>query len=121
MDKKIVVILMVLAVGLTALAMAALFVPAVGEWFHVNLGGVGAGFLTLVQMPFIWALEGGPQTLIVYAASGIVTLALIYATWHYDLPDKITGTTASTNSNLTGYTPQREPEEPETLSVPKKA
>lgn len=113
-SKKVLAALIVIAIIVTAVAMAAIFVPAVGAWFSTNFGGVGTGFLNLFTVPLTWALSGGGPTIAVFW--GIIIIAALgftYIVWHYDVPYKVTGVTAVTPA--TGYTNtmSREPPEPE--------
>lgn len=119
-SKKVLAALLVIAIIATAVAMAAIFVPAVGAWFSTNFGAVGAGLINVMQLPFKWALSGGgATTAAVWAIGFVVLLAFAYWVWHWDIGYKLTG--AAQENKLTTYTTQREPEQPETLTSAQKA
>ncbi len=85
-SNKILVVLLVIAVSVTAFAMAA----------YVNLGGLGtalSGFggpigtaiANAARTPFQWALSGGGPTLAAgYAIIFTIIIVVAWANWHYE-------------------------------------
>ena len=90
-SKKVLIILLALAIIITAITMAAVFVPAVGKWFSTTFGGAGAGLVNLAQIPLKFALEGGAQTFALYGIGLLVLFGFAYWVWHWDIGYKFTG------------------------------
>lgn len=117
-SKKALIIILIIAIAITAFAVAV--IANLGG-LGTKLAGVGGPFATGLYKLFngipLWISGGGWPTLLVGILVFIVIIpcSVAYITWHYDVPYKITGTTAPIN----GYgnnTVQREPEEPETIT-----
>ena len=113
-SKKVLIILLALAIIITAITMAAVFVPAVGKWFSTTFGGAGAGLVNLAQMPLKFALSGGAQTFALYGIGFLILFGFAYWVWHWDIGYKLQGAASTTENKLTDYATQREPDEPET-------
>ena len=114
LSKKVLAIIIVLAIILTAVAMAAIFVPSVNAWFSVNTGSWGVTALAIAQAPLQYALSGGAQTALFW---GVITAGLFgfaYWVWHWDIGFKLSGATkpSSPASNYDNNM-AREPTEPE--------
>jgi hypothetical protein len=115
-----------------AILAVAILVTVFAMLVATNQFGLGATFAgaggpiatniynVLVGFPK-WVISGGWPTLIAggMIATIIPAVLLAYATWHYDLPCKLTGATAS-SSPASGYdnTMKREPDEPERGAKP---
>ena len=112
-SKKILLTLIILTITLTVIAMAAIFVPAVSEWFSINFGGVGAGIINALQTPFRWGLTGGAQTAALYGIGGALMFGFAYWIWHCDIPYKLQGVTAPDVQQSFSNTVKKEPDEPE--------
>jgi hypothetical protein len=97
---------------------------------YLNVGGIGtklsgvggpfaSGFQKLLTGPLAWASNGGWPTLAIFYLVGFIAVpfSFAYLIWHYDVPYKITGSTAP--SQITGYVAQRQPEDAETLNTTK--
>jgi hypothetical protein len=113
MSKKVLVALLIVAIIVTAVTMAALFVPAVRLWFTNISGPAGTGAINLLQTPLKWALTGGANTIALWGVGLIVLFGFAYWVWHWDIGYKFTG--ATTPNPASGYdnSMKREPEEPE--------
>jgi hypothetical protein len=112
-SKKVLIAILVIAILGTALTMAAIFVPAVGEWFSSFSGPFGSGIINLFQMPLKAALEGGAQTIAFWGIIAIIVFGFAYWVWHWDIGYKISGATAPAVEQAFSNTTKREPDEPE--------
>jgi hypothetical protein len=116
-SNKVYLAILVIAVSVTVFAMlVATNQFGLGKTFAGAGGPLAANaYNFLVGFPK-WVINGGWPTLIVgfLVATVIPAAALAYATWHYDLPLRVTGA-ASSASPASGYdnTMKREPDEPE--------
>jgi hypothetical protein len=115
-SNKVFLAAIIISVILVAVAFAiALNVGGLGDSVSGFGGPLARGAYNIFVTPFNWVASGGWPTLA--AGIGIVGLLMVlsaYATWHYDIPYKITGVTTADNKML-NYTAQKEPEDPETL------
>jgi len=87
------------------------------------LSGIGgpfaAGFYKLLVSPLSWASVGGWPTLLVFyiISFAIIPLLVAYSVWHFDIPYKITGSTAPSPASNYDNSMKREPEEPERSNI----
>ena len=112
-------VLFLIALLIIAVIFATLVAVNFQGW-GASLAGVGGpvaeGIYNVPATFFRWALSGGWPTM--GAALGGIAIAFcvfFYLGWHYDVPYKLTGT-SPTDSKITGYIAQREPEDPETVA-----
>jgi hypothetical protein len=72
-----------------------------------------------MQNPFKFALQGGPQTALVYGLAAAAIFGFAYWVWHWDIGYKFSSTIAP-SSAASGYdnTVNREPDEPERSNTP---
>jgi hypothetical protein len=98
---------------------------------YLNVGGIGtkisgvggpfaAGFQKLLIGPLTWASAGGWPTLAIFYLVGLIAIpfSFAYLIWHYDVPYKITGSTAASPASTYDNSMKREPDEPERSSAP---
>ncbi len=99
-SKKLLITLLIIAVVITAIAMAAAFIPQVRAAFS-NVGGpIGSGLMNVLSYPLKAALSGGGPTL--FAFYGIATalvLGFAYWVWHWDIGYKINGQANNAGAN----------------------
>lgn len=115
-STKVLATLIIVACSITAFAaIAAVNWGGLGDTLAGFGGPVAAGIYNLAIGPVNWALSGGWPTLAVFYLIGIIVVPFTFAyiIWHFDVPYKIQGATATTPANDYTNTMRREPEEPE--------
>lgn len=116
LSKKLLAIIIIVAVSLTIVAVMAIFnIGGVGDSLAGAGGPFANGLYKVFKSPYEWALSGGWPTLAVVCLLFWVILpcSVAYAVWHYDIPYKITGAVAESPATGFGNTMQAEPQEPE--------
>ena len=114
LSRKVFVIILAIAIGLTAFCLCA-FLDVGG--LGTSLAGVGGpltvGLKDIGMAPLRWALTDGWTVLIFYTALLIGGLVFASIWWQYDVPYKITGATTTSPASEYNTTLKREPSEPE--------
>lgn len=117
LSRKVLAVIITVAVILTIIAMLAIFYKPFGEAVSGFGGPVGAGIVTALSAPLQWALSGGGPTLAVfYGLALAIIFGFAYWVWHWNIGYKITGITAA--SELPSHSVTHEPEEPERAPQP---
>jgi lipoprotein signal peptidase len=114
--KKYAIVFTLIIVLVVVLTLLAVDYNGWGTSAGSVAGPVTNGLYELGNKPISWAQTNG-YTMLIFYIIGILALPLIvaYLVWHYDIGYKINGTAPTTGGSITGYTAQREPEEPETI------
>ena len=114
LSKKVLLVLMVIPVLVVIFAIAYWQNwGGIGSALAGFGGPVGSGLLAIMQNPFKFALQGGPQTALVYGLGAAIIFGFAYWVWHWDIGYKLTGAVKDTPASTYSNDMKREPDEPE--------